>query len=469
MKILIHLLILRPILKFIFGVNVFGKEIIQDLNNYIIVANHNSHLDILLLFYILPARHIKKTHPVAAKEYFSKSKILFFLVNYLFDPVWITRDDAEGREKFWEEVSHKLDKQHNLVIFPEGTRGNPGELKSFKSGIGRISERYREVPIIPVLISGTEKSLPKRYSIPVPIWHNIVIGVPQVFQQSRKKVSSSLEKVIRELANNETKIKHKRRTRNRKPVKTIAFIGIDGSGKSTLSKNIALALSEKLKIARVSDTLKFYENGKEKQAHPFITENIRTMVSGYAKNAKSLKQYKIPKLTELLLRNVLLNEVKRWYHPDYLVMDGSPLLNLTSWAILYKEELFNEETCLKVLKILSSNDKNIPKKDPVYKQFPELATLKNIHLNRLNLPDMVIFLDVDPEVSIERINKRGENKQVHETLEKLSKLREAYHITCRVARENLNISVEVVSADNTIPQIEELTAKFIQENTNKQY
>ena len=61
------------------------------------------------------------------------------------------------------------------------------------------------------------------------------------------------------------------------------------------------------------------------------------MVSDYAKNAKSLKQYKIPKLTELLLRNVLLNEVKRWYHPDYVVMDGSPLLNLTSWAILYKK------------------------------------------------------------------------------------------------------------------------------------
>ncbi len=50
-----------------------------------------------------------------------------------------------------KDVSDKLENGHNLIIFPEGTRGEPGELQSFKSGIGRIAEKYRHIPIVPVL------------------------------------------------------------------------------------------------------------------------------------------------------------------------------------------------------------------------------------------------------------------------------------------------------------------------------
>ncbi len=76
LKIFIHLLIIRPILKFLFGVNLFGMDNIKGVDNYILIANHNSHIDILLLFYLLPVKHINKTHPVAAREYFAKSKLV---------------------------------------------------------------------------------------------------------------------------------------------------------------------------------------------------------------------------------------------------------------------------------------------------------------------------------------------------------------------------------------------------------
>lgn len=168
-KTLVHLLILRPIVLLLFGVNVFGRENFTSLVRYIIIANHNSHLDILLLFYLLPVEQIKNTHPVAAKEYFSKSKIIFKLVKYLFDPVWINRGETESFTEFMDVVKSKLDDGHNLIVFPEGSRRLPGKLQHFKSGIGRISEQYRNIPIVPVFISGTERTLPRRYSIPVPI------------------------------------------------------------------------------------------------------------------------------------------------------------------------------------------------------------------------------------------------------------------------------------------------------------
>ena len=81
-----------------------------------------------------------------------------------------------------------------------------------------------------------------------------------------------------------------------------------------------------------------YKNGHPKNIQPLITDEIRKIISSYAKKAKSLKGYKIPKLAELLLRDHILDEVKKWYSPDYIILDGAPLLNLTAWAYLYKQK-----------------------------------------------------------------------------------------------------------------------------------
>jgi len=467
-KTFVHLAILRPIVLLLFGVNVFSRENILHLDQYIIIANHNSHMDTLLLFYLLPAKHIMKTHPVAAKEYFSKSKLVFRLVEFLFDPVWIKRGDTEAFDDFMGAVKSKLNEGHNLIIFPEGSRGLPGEVRHFKSGIGRISVKYQNIPIVPVFISGTERSLPKRYSIPVPIWHNITIGPPQLFKGTFREITRSLENTIKVLEETELAGKHKRKKKKTRQVVTIAILGIDGSGKSTLSKNISKSLSQESTAALVSDSLEFYENGQPLPTQPFITENIRNMVSDYAKSAKSLKQYKVPKLTELLLRDILLNEIKRWYRPDFIILDGSPVLNLTAWAILYKEELFNDEVCHKAIQILCSKDETIAKDDPIYTDFPELSALKKIKLNNMNLPDLVLFLDVDPEVAIERINKRGEAKQVHETHEKLKKLRKAYLLTCKVIEEKMNVPVCILEGDNTIEETVDTTHNFIQNHIKKE-
>jgi len=461
LKLFIHLFLLRPFIKLIFGVNIFGNENIYNLKRFIIIANHNSHLDTLLLFYLLPVKQILITHPIAAKEYFSKSKIVFRLVNYLFSPIWVTRGDPSERLEFMNEVKNILDKGHNIIMYPEGSRGLPGEIQSFKSGIGRISEQYRDIPIIPVFISGTEKSFPKSGFIPIPIWNNIIIRPPLVFKKSYDEITHTLEETIHELSENDTAFRHKRRLKKTQSIKSIAILGIDGSGKSTLSKNVSRLLSDTACTALVSDKLEFFQNNKLKPTQPFITENIREKVSKIAKNAKSLKMYKIPKLAELLLRDILLLEIKKWYHPDIIVLDGSPLLNLTAWAILYKEKFFNENVCLKAVKILSSKDDEITENDQIYKDFPELSALKKLRLTHLNLPDIVIFLDVEPSIAIDRIDKRGQKKQVHETEEKLTKLRHAYLITCKVIQRELGIPTFILAGNDTINNITGSAADFI--------
>ncbi|MFC2107183.1 1-acyl-sn-glycerol-3-phosphate acyltransferase [Bacteroidota bacterium] len=464
LKILIHLLLLRPFVKLLFGINLFGKEHISGNSNYIIISNHNSHFDILLLFYFLPIKHINKTHPVAAKEYFSKSKFVFHMVNYLFSPVWVSRGKLKANIGFMDELRDTLKDGHNLIIFPEGTRGSPGELQEFKGCIGKISEEYKEIPIIPVFLSGPERLLPRTSTIPVPLWNNVTISPPQLFEDASKVITESLEKTIRNYALKEKAMRHKRKVKRAMDAKSVAVLGIDGSGKSTLSRNITIRLSDTSLVALLSDKLQLFKAGKHKNTPVFVSEHIRRIISSYAKNAKSLKLYKVPKLTELLLRNSLISRIKRWHKPHSIVLDGSPLLNLIAWSILYKEDLFNEEICVKAIKILCSLENNIPDNDTIYSDFAELKTLKKLGMCNFDLPELVIFLDADPSLAISRINKRGEKKQVHEKEEKLVKLRTAYLSICKILKEKFDIPTLIIAGDDTIENTRDTAIDFININ-----
>lgn len=457
-RVLTHLFLLRPFLKLFFGVNVTGRKNLASLDQYIIIANHNSHLDILLLFYILPVKHILTTHPVAAEEYFSKWKVLFKLVNYLFRPIWIVRDqEVDDPLKGMKEV---LSSGHNIIIFPEGTRGVPGQIVRFKTGVGRLAVEYRNIPIIPVFLSGPEKSFPKKSAIPMPIWNNVTIGPPQIFKGENQDITSSLEKMIRELSESETAKRH-RRYKRPKPAFTFAVLGIDGSGKSTLSRMVSKKLSDTFRVCLVSDNLEFYENENQKELQPLLTEKVREALARYAKTAKSLKQYKIPKLAELLLRDHIMGEVQRWYTPDIIVQDGCPLINLAAWAKLYREEYFDTEVCSKAIRILTGKREAIRKDDPIFVKFHELAALRRFRLDHMRLPDAVIMLDVAPAVSIQRIKNRGEQRQVHETEEKLAKLREGYLLVTQVVEKEFNIPTRILDGESEIDKVTASAIEFV--------
>jgi hypothetical protein len=162
------------------------------------------------------------------------------------------------------------------------------------------------------------------------------------------------------------------------------------------------------------------------------------------KKARSLAWYKLPKLTELLLRNHLHRELARWYVPDYIVMDGSPLLNMIAWAAIYRKESFNEDTCFKAMCILSGRDADIRRDDPIYDRFPELYYLRHLRVTTLAIPDTVVFIDTPPSTACARIEARGEQRQVHETEETLAVLRRAYIDVCDCIRRHWDIGVAVL-------------------------
>ena len=423
---LVHLLLIRPLTKLVFGVSITGKEHLRQLEQFIIIANHNSHLDILLLFQTLQPGKICKTHPLAALDYFKKPAWLFKTINFLFQPIWVDRTMSSTATI--KGIQKRLDEGHNIIIFPEGTRGKTAELQEFRRGIGLIAKKNPHIPIIPVYLEGPERAFPKKAMVPLPLLNHITISPPQVLHGNKNDITTTLHNHLIKIAAEEQAFRQNRLSRPSKPY-TVTVIGIDGSGKSTLSRQLIHFFKEE--CCFIGDDLQFFNNGEPNDTQPLITNELRKWVGRKAKSAKNLALYKVPKITELLLRDRLLSEVERWYRPEFIFMDGAPLLNMTAWAILYRENSFNEEACAKALEILRGQD-HLPDNDPLFKQFPELLGLRKLRLNHLTLPDVVIFLDVAPEVCVNRIMSRGENVQPHENMEKLTKLRNAYELVCNV-------------------------------------
>jgi 1-acyl-sn-glycerol-3-phosphate acyltransferase len=460
LRLWIHVLVLRPLLRLFFGVSVEGRNHLSHLGHFILASNHNSHLDVLLLFSVLPVGRIRRTRPVAARDYFGSKAVLFAIVDYLFRPIWIVRGDPS--EDSLAGMQEALRAGESLVLFPEGTRGKPGEMSRFRSGIGRLAEGFPEIPVVPVFLYGPERALPKDSAVPLPLWNRIVIGPPRWFREECADIVTTIESMVRELSESETGARHRRQERPKRCF-TVAILGIDGSGKSTLSRRLAESLSQTIRVARVSDRLEFYSAGSCITVRSLPTEAVRQALSRYAKTAKSLKHYKVPKLAELLLRDHLLAEVRRWHAPDIAVLDGSPLINMTAWARLYKEELHDPRIAEVAMHMLTGRLNDATAETPELAKLPELSALKKLRLAKLQVPDAMVMLDVDPRVCMERIMLRGERVQAHESQDKLARLREGYLMACQVAESGLGVPARVLNGDQELEELTAITLAFVDE------
>jgi len=200
MRMLLHASI-RILFVLIFGIRVRHK--ISDLPA-IVIANHNTHLDIFALFLLFPLRHIKKVRAVAAADYFG-SGFRGAMAKYLFGALLIDRRGGKSARHVLAPVFDALQNGQSLVLFPEGTRGEPGKLQPFKAGIGMIAEAFPHTPIHPVSLRGIERTLPKGKALVVPFSFEIQKLEP-IYGKSftcrdggdvRQKVTRALEQKIK--------------------------------------------------------------------------------------------------------------------------------------------------------------------------------------------------------------------------------------------------------------------------------
>ncbi|MEE2702993.1 MAG: lysophospholipid acyltransferase family protein [Myxococcota bacterium] len=135
-------------------VRVLGRERIRPGVAYIMVANHLSLLDILVVFRLF--RHFKWVSKI---ENFRVPLIGWNMTLNGYIP--LRRGSQESAAHMLEACEHTLEAGSSVTIFPEGTRSSDGRLLQFRPGAFEIAKRAQQ-PILPVLIRGTADALPKR-------------------------------------------------------------------------------------------------------------------------------------------------------------------------------------------------------------------------------------------------------------------------------------------------------------------
>lgn len=176
LRILFFVLIVRPLVLIVLGMNVRNLNRLPQNGPAIIVANHNSHLDTLILMSLFPLRLLHKIQPVAAEDYFLRNKLLGWFALNIIRIIPIKRGEAVSMEQKLKNVSEILAKGQIIILFPEGSRGEPERLSKFRSGVSFLAEQNQAIPIIPVFIHGAGQSLPKGDWLLVPFFCDVFIG-----------------------------------------------------------------------------------------------------------------------------------------------------------------------------------------------------------------------------------------------------------------------------------------------------
>ena len=103
-------------------------------------------------------------------------------------------------QDIFSQAKKALRQKDILIIFPEGTRGTDNRLQDFKTGIAHLTQDFPKVPVVPVFIHGTDKSLPKNEGLFVPFIADVYIGQP-VFhkKEDNKRWTQALQERVAEL------------------------------------------------------------------------------------------------------------------------------------------------------------------------------------------------------------------------------------------------------------------------------
>lgn len=194
--------VVRWFLKLIVGVNFDNSDFLKTTNQFIIVANHNSHLDTMTLLASLPSSVLPRVKPVAAKDHFGKTKLSTWLSNTFINTLLIhrKRDKANPENDPIHNMVSAIDEGYSLILFPEGTRGEPEKEQTLKAGIGLILQQRPDIQIVPAYMKGMGKVMPKGDSLIIPFNSKLVYGKPRrIIFESIADILDQIENDFKEL------------------------------------------------------------------------------------------------------------------------------------------------------------------------------------------------------------------------------------------------------------------------------
>ncbi len=203
-----------PLCRLFCRIRVEGGEEIECLERPVVFAsNHKSHIDTPVIFSALPERLRCKLAPAMSKDFFQAhffpekrsrmqwlaNTIQYYLVTFFFNSFPMPQREAGARQTL-QYIGELVDDGLSILIFPEGGRSEGDEIKVFQPGVALIASRLK-LPVVPVLLEGTERALPRNWKKARPGRVRVVFGKPihiegDDYQSLTKRVEEEVKKLM---------------------------------------------------------------------------------------------------------------------------------------------------------------------------------------------------------------------------------------------------------------------------------
>ncbi len=134
-------------------VKISGLENINHHQAYVVVSNHQSLADIVLMY------KTKMQFKWVAKDSLFKIPVLGWNM-LLARHIRLRRGDFSSTKKAFKEAGEWLRNGISVVFFPEGTRSDDHGIGTFQNGAFKLAIKEK-VPILPIMIEGTKNAIPK--------------------------------------------------------------------------------------------------------------------------------------------------------------------------------------------------------------------------------------------------------------------------------------------------------------------
>jgi 1-acyl-sn-glycerol-3-phosphate acyltransferase len=182
----------RVLTTLMFDLKVYGRENVPEMGGVLIVSNHQSYLDPVLL----AVRLDRPLNYIAKSELFENQFGGWFLRSVL--NAFSVRQ-GHGDVGAVKETIRRLHEGHALNIFPEGGRSEDGEIATLQKGVALIVRRAG-VPIVPAVIVGSFRAWP----ITRKIWRDAPIrvcyGPPMnLAGLDRDQIIATIDRTLREM------------------------------------------------------------------------------------------------------------------------------------------------------------------------------------------------------------------------------------------------------------------------------
>jgi 1-acyl-sn-glycerol-3-phosphate acyltransferase len=182
----------RLLTTVLFDMKVFGRENVPSHGGALIVSNHQSYLDPLLL----PVRLDRPLNYIAKSELF-EGRIGGWLLRSVFNAFPVRQGVGDVRAV--KETIQRLREGHLLNLYPEGARTPDGEIGRMQRGVGLIVRRAG-VPVVPAVIVGAFEAWPRQRRMfrcrPIRITYGPVMDLVDL---SRDEIVATIDRTLREM------------------------------------------------------------------------------------------------------------------------------------------------------------------------------------------------------------------------------------------------------------------------------